>query len=290
MNPPNLVLVKISGRLVDSPEGIGSFAEDIASCLRSGLRIVIVHGGGKPIEDLAKRLDIPQRIVNGRRVTDAPTLDLAKMVFSGLVSSDLVAALHKAGLSPLGISGASAGLIQAQRRPPVRLFDRKLGHEVEVDFGFVGDITAIRSSLLVSFLDLGLLPVVASLGISPDGCVLNINADTVAAALALALRVDRMIVCSDTDGIYADPADPTSRIPRLSLDQGAELLASGAIQGGMLPKLSEALDLVKQGISEVRLIDGMAPRSLSAALLERQDVGTQIVASFKDGGAASPRL
>jgi acetylglutamate kinase len=238
----------LSGKVTDDAKSLAILAADIARLALSGVQVVVVHGGGKQLDALAARLNIPVVAHEGRRVTDTATLELAKMVFAGQINTNVTAALLAAGLSPVGISGVSGGLVRAERRSPV-----------PIDFGHVGNVTGVDTSLIEALLADDRVPVVSCLGVTPSGEVLNINADTVAAALAVALKADQAYLVSDVDGIYAKAGDAATRLPRLDLAAAKDLLASGDVTGGMRPKLKAVIDLVEAGLASVHVLSGGTP-------------------------------
>jgi len=255
-------VLKLGGRPLSEPDVLDNLAFDLALLSREGIRIVIVHGGGPQLSDLSARLGLETRKVNGRRVTDRDTLKLAKMVFSGEISTDVVAALRRHGVSGIGLSGVDGHLIDARRRLPVELLNRETEETQVVDFGYVGDIAGVNPSILNVLLDQGFVPVVASLGADPDGEVLNINADTVAAEVAIALGARKLILMSDVPGLLRNLGDADTRIPEMTIHDARELVNSGIVLNGMLPKLESAIRTVEAGTPHVHLMDGQTPHAL----------------------------
>ena len=180
-------VVKLSGKATEDAANLASLAEELALLHQVGIRLSVVHGGGKQLSDLASRLGIEQTIINGRRVTDDETLEMAKMIFAGKINTDILAALRQRGIEAVGLSGVDGNIVHAARRPPKEILNRATGEHEHVDFGHVGDILEINSRLLCVLLDQGYLPVVSSLGADDEGMVFNINADTVAAEIAVRL-------------------------------------------------------------------------------------------------------
>ncbi|HLT79625.1 MAG TPA: acetylglutamate kinase [Cyclobacteriaceae bacterium] len=236
-----LFVIKIGGNVIDNPTGLSSFLDDFASIRE---RKILVHGGGKVATRIGEQLGIKPQYHNGRRITDAETIDLVTMVYGGLLNKKLVAALQKRSCQALGMTGADGNLISAVRRPVK-----------EVDFGFVGDITPadVNVSLLASLLDNQVVPIVAPLTHS-EGEILNTNADTIAAALAIAsgTRYDvRLIYCFEKKGVLLDVNDDSTVITRLSEQRYQELLTQHALADGILPKLENAFSSIHQGVREV---------------------------------------
>jgi acetylglutamate kinase len=259
-----LVIVKIGGAAVDDPEAAAAVFKQVAMCRAEGLRVVVVHGGGARLTALATRLGLESKHVGGRRITDAPGLEAAKMAFAGTVATDLAAIGRQVGVPLVAISGVSGNLIHASKRPPRQ----------GVDFGFVGDIVAIDPTVLVALLGAGFVPLVASLGADGRGQVLNINADTVACAIASVLPGCRLVILTETDGVLRDVADSGSRIPRLS----AAGLGALGVSGGMLPKLESIASCLERGVAAVHVASWRQPRSLLASLAGDDSVGTVLTA------------
>jgi len=243
VNP--LYVIKLSGKVTDRREDLVRIAHDIEYLNKQGVQIVVVHGGGKQLDGLAGKLGIVSETIEGRRVTSAATLELATMVYAGKVNTAVTSALVGKGLAAVGLSGVSCGLVTATRRNPT-----------PVDYGFVGDITSVDVSLLHLLLAHGHIPVIASLGVTKTGEVLNINADTIAAALASNLGADRVVLVSDVDGIYASFEDEKTRIGHISLEDAKNLFRSEAIFGGMKPKLKAVIELIESGIANVHIVSG----------------------------------
>lgn len=255
-------VLKLGGRPLSDPDVLDNLAFDLALLSREGIRLIIVHGGGPQLSELSGRLGLETRKVNGRRVTDRDTLKLAKMVFSGEISTDVVAALRRHGASGIGLSGVDGHLLDARRRAPVELLDRETAETHWVDFGYVGDILGVNPSVLNILLDQGFIPVVASLAADPSGEVLNVNADTVAAEVAVAVGANKLVLMSDVPGLLRDIANADSRIPELTIDDARELIDSGVVVHGMLPKLESVIRTVEAGTPHVHLLDGHTPHAL----------------------------
>jgi len=195
-------VVKLSGKVTEAHEGLISLAEELALMHQVGIRLCVVHGGGKQLSDLARLMGVEQTIIEGRRVTDDATLEMAKMIFAGKINTDILAALRHRGVEAVGLSGVDGNIIHAERRPPSEVVNRETGASEQVDFGHVGDIIQIDSRLLTVLLDQGYLPVISSLGADAEGKVFNINADTIAAEIAIQLQAEKLVLLSDVDGIH----------------------------------------------------------------------------------------
>src|ERR671923_43493 len=212
-------VVKLSGKVTEEPGVLASLAEELALLHQVGIRVCVVHGGGKQLTELAEQLGVEQTIIDGRRVTDDATLDMAKMIFAGKINTDILAALRHRGIHAVGLSGVDANIIHAERRPPKEIVDRATGESAQVDFGHVGDILEIDSRLLTVLLDHDYLPVVSSLGADAEGKVFNINADTIASEIAVQLQAEKLVLLSDVDGIYLRAGEPQTKLSRLTADE-----------------------------------------------------------------------
>lgn len=272
-------VVKFGGEVVARTAELASVLADVAALVADGWRIVLCHGGGPQATDLQRRLGVPTTKVAGRRVTDEATLQIMKCVLAGEVAIDVCAAAASVGLRAVGISGVSAGLITATRRPPKVVAGA--GPDA-IDFGLVGDIVEVRKDLLTRLLDGGYVPVVNSLGVAASAevgtacAVFNINADTVASAIAGALEVGHLFMVTDVPGVLRDVADPGSRIPVLSRAAADAAIADGTISGGMLPKVEEALAGLAKGIGAVHIL-GPVAGALAAAARTPGARGTAVV-------------
>jgi acetylglutamate kinase len=230
---------------------------EVAALLARGLRFVLCHGGNPQANALTEGLGLPRTQIGGRRVTDAATLKVMKQVLAGECNVDVVAAAAAKGISAVGISAVSAGLVEAVRRPP-RVISG-CGPD-PVDFGFVGDITAVHPALIEQLWAAGHTPVLNTLAIAAAGpadeprAVFNVNADTVASAVAAALSADHLFLMTDVPGVLADRHDPASRIPRLTADEAQRAIASEVIVGGMIPKVEEALKWLADGVGAIHIL------------------------------------
>src|SRR6186997_39806 len=230
-------VVKLSGKVTEQHENLASLAEELALLHQVGIRICVVHGGGKQLSELANRLGVEQTIIEGRRVTDDATLEMAKMIFAGKINTDILSALRNRGVEAVGLSGVDGNIVHAERRPPKQILNRETGERSEVDFGHVGDVVEINSRLLTVLLDHGYLPVISSLGADAEGTVFNINADTIASEIAAQLKAEKLILLSDVDGLYLNAQDPSTKLSRLTADEAEAMISNGTASGGMIPKL-----------------------------------------------------
>ena len=271
-------VVKLSGKVTEDHENLTSLAEELALLHQVGIRICVVHGGGKQLSELANKLGVEQTIIEGRRVTDDATLDMAKMIFAGKINTDILAALRQRSIEAVGLSGVDGNIVHAERRPPKEILNRETGVRDKVDFGHVGDVVQINARLLTVLLDHGYLPVISSLGADAEGMVFNINADTIAAEIAVQLRAEKLILLSDVDGIYLTAGDPATKLSRLTAAQANELISSGAASGGMIPKLQGITVLLQRGVHSAHIISGTKRNALLSEVFTDKGTGTMIVA------------
>ena len=267
------IVVKIGGEVVGSGEA-AVLAADLRELAAAGARVAIVHGGGPQATELQKRLGLTTTQIAGRRVTDAATLDVMKMVLAGKLNVDLCATLLAAGLSPVGLHGASGHVIRANRRP-AKVYP-SAGPD-PVDLGFVGDVTGFNLGLLETLWAASYLPVIACLGADATGAVYNINADLVGNQLAAALHAERLFLVTSTPGVLRDVKDPASRLTRLTCAEAREAIASGVVTGGMITKLEEAMAVIDQGVGAIHILGKLAPGDLVRAVREPGSVGTTLV-------------
>lgn len=268
--PP--IVIKLGGEVIAGPSLL-VVANDVASIAREGSRAILVHGGGPQATKLSKELGIETVQVAGRRVTDERTLDVMKMVVAGKLNVDLCAALVAAGAKPVGLHGASARVIAAEKRPP-KVY---AGHDGPVDLGLVGDVTDLNRDLLAMLLGGGYTPVIACLGAGADGAVYNINADTVATRAAVLLDASGLVLISDVPGVLRDVRDPSSRIPSLTVAEGRALIASGVVTKGMIPKLEDSFEAIAEGVRRIHIVGRLGPGDLAREVGAPGSIGTVLV-------------
>ena len=261
-----VVVVKYGGNALagaaDESAALASFVEDIVLLHSLGVLPIVVHGGGPQIGALMARLGKTPEFRDGLRVTDAETLDIARMVLVGKVNRDIVTALNVHGPIAVGLSGEDAGLITAAEHDPA--------------LGFVGDVVAVDARMLRALLDERLVPVLATIGADGRGQSYNINADTVAGAVAAAVGAEKLVFLTDVDGIRADPADPSTRRSRLSPGDVDALVATGSVAGGMIPKAEACATAVREGVAAAHILDGRVAHALLLELYTDQGVGTMV--------------
>ncbi len=270
-------VVKLSGKATEDHENLSSLAEELALLHQVGIRLCVVHGGGKQLSDLASMMGIKQTIIDGRRVTDDATLEMAKMIFAGKINTDILAALRNRGIEAVGLSGVDGNIVHAERRPPKEVLNRETGAREHIDFGHVGDILEINARLLMVLLEQGYLPVISSLGADAEGTVFNINADTIAAEIAVQLQAEKLILLSDVDGIYLREGEPETKLSRLTKDEAEGLIRDGKATGGMIPKLQSIIALLGRGVHSAHILNGSARNALLAEVFTDEGTGTMIV-------------
>src|SRR5215510_2426968 len=271
-------VVKLSGKVRENLEGLSSLAGWLPLLHQVGIRITVVHGGGKQLSELASKLGVEQKIIEGRRVTDDATLEMAKMIFAGKINTDILAALRQRGIEAVGLSGVDGNIVHAERRPPKEVLNRETGERAQVDFGHVGDVVQINARLLTVLLDHNYLPVISSLGADNEGMVFNINADTIAAEIAVQLRAEKLILLSDVDGIYLTAGDPQTKLSRVTAAEAGEMISSGAASGGMIPKLQSITVLLERGVHTAHILSGNKRNALLSEIFTDKGTGTMIVA------------
>lgn len=260
-----VVVVKYGGNALagaSTDQALALFAEDIVLMRAVGLRPVVVHGGGPQISDLMKRLGKETEFRNGLRVTDAETVDIARMVLIGQVNPQLVAAINVHGPVAVGVSGEDAGLIRAAARNP--------------ELGFVGDVTAINPTILQGLIEDEFVPVVATIGTDEHGQAYNINADTVAGAIAESLGAEKLVYLTDIEGLRRVVDDPASLIRQTTPDELDALMADGTIAGGMIPKVESCVAAVRGGVRRAHILDGRIAHVLLLEIFTDDGIGTMV--------------
>jgi acetylglutamate kinase len=255
--------------------------EQIAILHYFGVRVVLVHGGGPQLTELATALGVPTRMVEGRRVTDQKSIDVTAMVLNGLINTRVLGICRDLDIDAVGISGVDAGLVRAHKRPPVQA----VAGGALIDYGFVGDIDTVDTSVLKKLLDNGLMPVVSPLSADESGTLLNINADTVAAAIGAALGAEKLILCTGAPGILGDLNDPGSLISYTDVRGLKRLREEGRIADGMLPKAKAIEDAIRGGVRRVHVVSYQSTEGILGEVFTNEGTGTLIVA---DVNALSP--
>jgi acetylglutamate kinase len=244
-----------------------SVIRDVVLLHYMGMRPILVHGGGPEVSEAMERLGKKPTFVNGLRVTDAETMEIVEMVLAGKTNKGLVSLIHQCGAKAVGLSGKDGNLILA----------RKVQPSGGVDLGFVGEVTQINPELLDLLASAGYIPVVSSVAVSETGQTLNINADIVAGEMAAAAKAAKLVLLTDVEGVLRDVNDPSSLISVLTTAEARELIASGAVDRGMIPKIEACLTAVEKGVDAAHIIDGRKPNALIMEILTDQGIGTMVV-------------
>ena len=269
-------VVKLGGDVLKDPVVLDQVAGQLALLHSLGIRLVVVHGGGPQASDLQKRFGQEPQMVAGRRVTDDAALEAVKMTFAGVLNTDLVAALREHEIQAVGLTGVDGDLLTAKRRPPVQVVDDN-GMNRTVDYGHVGDIAGVDPRVLTTLLDGRFVPVIASLAGDGDGHVYNVNADTVAESVAVALRAMKLIFLTAVPGVLRDRNDPSTLVTFADPDDLTGLMASGALAGGMRPKVEACIRAATGGVERTHIIDGRAPDALLLEVFTGAGIGSMIV-------------
>jgi len=274
-------VLKAGGEVFASREDTRALMEQVGLLHQVGIRVVLVHGGGPQSTRLAEALGVDAHFVEGRRVTDQRSLEISTMVLNGEINTRILAVCRDLEVPAVGISGVDAGLIRAHRRPPVKID----GNDDLVDYGFVGDIDAVDGDVLKKQLDNGLMPVVSPLSADSNGVLLNINADTVASALAAALSAEKLVLITGAPGILRDRNDTRSLISYMDIKDLQALRKDGSLADGMLPKATAIEQALKSGVNRVHIVSWKVPDSLLLEVFTNEGTGTLVV---NDIGALTP--
>lgn len=273
-----IFIIKLGGELCEDASTLDGIVEQLSLLSLVGIKLILVHGGGHHATELGNKLGVTSEFVSGRRVTSADMLEVAKMSFAGQLNTDLIAAFKKHGIPAVGLSGIDGNLIQAKRRPPTRMHDEARGEMRDVDFGYVADIESIDSNVLHHLLDGNYIPVICSLGADLEGQIFNINADTLASRLAAAIDAAKLCVLGTVDGILRDVKTPGSLYSVLTSQQALQLIHDKIASGGMIPKITTALEALKQGVPQVHIINGGRPDSILQEIFTNEGSGTMLIA------------
>lgn len=256
------VVIKYGGHAMESPELAALFASDVVLMRLVGMNPIVVHGGGPQITDLMRRLGKEPTFVEGRRVTDTETVDIVRMALVGKVNREIVAAINRHGPYAVGLSGEDAGLIRVAMRDPA--------------LGFVGDVTGIDPTIVHRLMNEELIPVIATVGVDDDGQAYNVNADSVAGAIAESLDAEKLVYLTDVAGIYERWPDESSLISRIDSTRLGALLAGGAMSEGMIPKIESCLAALRGGVRSAHVLDGRLPHVLLLEFFTREGIGTMV--------------
>ena len=272
-----IFLIKLGGELVQIAEILDDISQDLSLLYQIGIKIILIHGGGPQATELSEKLGITQKIVDGRRITDEATLEVTKMVFAGKINHEILTMLKKYGAKSVGLSGIDGDIIIAKRRAPVEFVDKETGVINNIDFGHVGDITHINTELLEMLLERNYIPVISSIADDGEGNILNINADTVASSIAVAVKADKYITMTNVAGILKDADDPKSKISYISQKDARKMIENGTIRGGMVPKIKECIKAVENNVKRVHILNGFEKSCLLIEVFTRKGNGTMIL-------------
>jgi len=261
-----IIVVKYGGSAMSNEELQKNVIKDVALLKLVGFKPIIVHGGGKEISNWVGKIGKEAKFVNGLRVTDEETMEVAEMVL-GRVNKRLVSMVQELGVNAIGISGKDGELLRVDKK-----------YSDGQDIGFVGDIRQVNEKILLDLLEKDFLPIVAPIGLDDQYDTYNINADDAACAIAKAVNADKLVFLTDIEGLYKDINDKSSFISRLTADQADDLIADGFIGGGMLPKLNNCTSAIRNGVSRVHILDGRIPHCLLLEIFTNEGVGTAIIA------------
>jgi acetylglutamate kinase len=269
------IVVKYGGHAMESESLKRAVMHDIVLMKYVGIKPVIVHGGGPQISDLMKRVGKVSEFVNGLRITDEDTVSLAEMVLVGTINKDIVAMLNRFGGKAVGISGKDADLIRA-RKHFAHITDAERG-ELDLDIGFVGDITRINPQIIQVLESQGFIPVIAPIGLGEDGQTYNINADTAAGEIAAALHAEKLLMLSDVRGVFRNKDDESTLISTIRMSEEVALRAAGVFSSGMIPKIEACVRALKGGVRKTHIIDGRIPHAILLEVFTDGGIGTQLV-------------
>ena len=259
------VVIKYGGNAMKNDDLTHKILEDVTLLKYVGINPILVHGGGPEINAMLKRVGVESSFHNGLRITDDATMEIVQMVLAGKLNKNIASDIGRLGGKAIGLCGKDAELIKVKKKPP--LADG-------VDLGHVGDIVSINTKLLQSLCEDEYIPVISSVGTDENGQSYNINADTAAAAVATALKAEKLIFLTDIDGVRADAEDPSSLLPVLTVDHALSLIAEGAISGGMIPKVTACIDAIEKGVRRVHIINGTIPHPIILEIFTDRGIGT----------------
>ncbi len=268
-------VIKYGGQAMVNDDLKNSVAQDIVLLKFIGINPIVVHGGGKEITELMERLGKKADFVGGLRVTDKETMELAEMVLAGKVNTQLVKLLNRHGGRGVGLSGKDSNLLVARKMPKARVL--RDGEESFVDLGYVGDLVRVNPEVIHNLNQHNYIPVISSIGISPEGDSLNINADHVAGELAASLRAEKLIILTDVEGIFARQGDTASLISSLHRQRAREMIISGEISSGMIPKVEACIKALNNNVRRTHIIDGRLSHSLLLEIFTDEGIGTMVL-------------
>ncbi len=260
-----VIVVKYGGSAMVDDALKKQVIEDVTLLKLVGFKPIIVHGGGKEISKWVGKVGMEPQFINGLRVTDADTMEIAEMVL-GKVNKSLVQLVEELGVRAIGISGKDGGMLKVDKK-----------YSEGKDIGFVGDVKEVNADIIYDLLDKDFLPIICPVGMDDEFHTYNINADDAACAIAKAIKAEKLAFLTDIEGVYKDPSDPKTLISELRVEEAKELMQSGFIGGGMLPKLNNCIDAIESGVSRVHILDGRIPHCLLLEIFTNKGIGTAIL-------------
>ena len=259
------IVIKYGGNAMVDPSLTRKILEDVTLLKYVGLNPILVHGGGPEINAMLKRVEVKSEFHNGLRITDDATMEIVQMVLAGKLNKNIAAEIGTLGGKAIGLCGKDAGLIVVKKKPPL---------PDGVDLGHVGDIVKVNTKLLNTLCTDEYIPVISSVGVDENGDSYNINADTAAAAIATALKAEKLIYLTDIDGVRRVADDPTTLIPVITIEQAHAYIADGTITGGMIPKVTACVDAIEKGVCRVHIINGTIPHPIILEIFTDRGIGT----------------
>lgn len=260
-----IIVVKYGGNAMINEELKAAVMNDVVLLQSVGVKVVLVHGGGPEINETLARMNIETKFVNGLRYTDKETAEVVRMVLAGKVNKTLVNRINSIGGAAIGLSGTDGSMLRVTKK------------EGDVDYGYVGDVTGVNPNVILSALDNGYIPVVATVAADMRGDVYNINADTAAASIAAALNAENLLLLTDIEGLLADKNDPSTLINKVLVSDVPHLKLQGIISGGMIPKIDGCVEAVRRGVKQATIVDGRVPHSILIEMLSKEGIGTLFV-------------
>lgn len=261
-----IFVIKIGGEVIQSKSILKNILKDIQQIFDLGIWVILVHGGGPQVDDLSKKMGHQPVKINGRRVTGKIDLEVIKMLYGGTLNLEILSILKTLGLKGIRVSGMDGELLEVRKR-----------RVKSIDYGYVGDIKKVHPKILLDLLKHNYLPIISPIAVDAKGTILNINADTIATQIAITLQAEKLILFTNTDGVY----EGKNLISVLTVKQGLELVRQGVIKDGMAVKVKSALDAAKKGVKRVHILNGLSPKSLLHEVLSKEGIGTMIVTSHE---------
>jgi acetylglutamate kinase len=270
------VMIKYGGHAMIDSDAMSSTARDTVLLKYVGMEPMVVHGGGPEISRSMSKLGKKPKFIGGLRITDQETMDIVKMVLVGKINTDIVSKVCLHGGQGIGISGKDNQLIKARKKAPHVVVDNKTGEEITVDLGLVGEIENVNTEIMEMLTGNNYIPIVSPIGVDNNGNTLNLNADTVAGDIAAEMSAEKLIILTDVPGILEDPSDPETLIKRVKIDEIKDLIDSGIVKDGMIPKVSTCINAIENGVKSAHIIDGRIQHSVLLEIFTKKGIGTMI--------------